>query len=220
MRSESLGAYAVVVCLCFGVSGCGSEDEGGSGIDKGGSGGVGATGGTGPIITQGGASGAGGASAGGSGPYVLPPGFTPATSGGWQTGDEITGTAGTAGSGGSGGTSGMGCGTTLLGVVRDFRAGADDDGNPIPDGHPDFETFTGTGDQGMVSEDLGADYKPVYTDDDDGETPYTTTQENFDQWYVTLDDVNRAYELRLSFEPQGNGVFTFDSDEFFPLDDE
>src|SRR5262245_52388855 len=110
----------VLACLCVWVSGCGSEDEGGSGIDKGGSSGTGGSGGT-TIIPMGGTSGAAGSSgssAGGSGPYVLPPGFTPATSGGWQLGDEITGTAGSAGTGGSGGTNGSGCGTTLLGVVR------------------------------------------------------------------------------------------------------
>ena len=80
MPISELRACAVVLLgLCFGVSGCGSEDEGGGGIDQGGSGGKSTNGGTGAIIPQGGASGAGGASAGGSGPYVLPPGFTPAT---------------------------------------------------------------------------------------------------------------------------------------------
>jgi fibro-slime domain-containing protein len=170
---------------------------------------------------MGGASGASGAGgAGNTGPYVLPPGYTPGKSGGWELGDEITGTAGTSGAGGTGGTTGEGCGTTLLGVVRDFRAGADSDERPIPGGHPDFETFTGSGDKGMVSEDLGTDFKPIYTDDDDGDTPYTTTEANFRQWYITEDGVNRAFELRLSFEPQGDGVFTFHSDMFFPLDDE
>lgn len=208
-----------LVALGLGLvaGGCGSEGEGGSGIDQGGSGGKGGSGGTTHIIPMGGTSGTGqGGSGGTGGPYMLPPGFTPGRSGGFQLGDEITGTAGAAGTAGTAGSNGngMGCGTTLRGVVRDFRAG-DEDG-----GHPDFETFTGQGDQGMVDEALGADFKPVYTDDDDGDTPYTTTEENFDQWYVTLDDVNRAYELRLSFEPQGNGLFTFDSNMFFPLDDE
>ena len=218
MLKTELRAYGVVVLgFCFGLSGCGSESEGGGGLEKGGSSGQGGTGGTPPIIPQGGSSsgsgGTSGASAGGSGPYVLPPGFTPATSGGFQLGDEITGTAGSAGSAGSGGTNGAGCGTTLLGLVRDFRSGAKSDG------HPDFETFTGKGDQGMVAQDLGADFKPIYADEDDGETPFTTTEENFNQWYVAEDGVNRTYEIRLSFEPQGNGLFTFDSNMFFPLDD-
>jgi fibro-slime domain-containing protein len=215
MRQSRSWAYFCVFGLCFGASGCGSEDEGGGGgLEKGGSGGNAATGGTSPIIPQGGSSGSSGSSSGGSGPYVLPPGFTPATSGGFQLGDEITGSAGTSSTGGSGGSNGSGCGTTLLGVVRDFRAGDE------PDGHPDFETFTGQGDQGMVAEDLGADQKPVYADEDDGETPYSTTEDNFNQWYVTEEDVNRAYEIRFSFEPQGNGLFTFDSNMFFPLDGE
>jgi fibro-slime domain-containing protein len=207
------GRAVPLLGLCVALGGCGSDSEGGGGIDNGDSGGRGGSGGT-VIIPMGGASGNGNGGSGNTGgPYVLPPGFTPGRSGGYQLGDEITGTAGTAGTGGSSGN-GMGCGTTLLGVVRDFRAG-DEQG-----GHPDFETFTGQGDQGMVSETLGDDFKPVYTDDDDGETPYTTTEDNFNQWYVTLDDVNRAYELRLSFEPQGNGLFTFDSNMFFPLDGE
>ncbi len=206
---------AVVVVVGLGVVGCGSDgDDSGGGVD-GGKGGTSGAGGTTPVIPMGGTgAGTGTGGGGNTGPWVLPPGFTPARSGGWQIGDEITGSAGTAGTAGTGGTNGMGCGTTLLGVVRDFKSGAESDG------HPDFETFTGDGDQGMVSEDLGADFKPVYTDDDDGQTPYTTTQENFDQWYVTLDGINRAYQLFLSFEPQGNGVFTFDSNMFFPLDDE
>ena len=206
--------------LCIGVSGCGSDSEGGGGLDSGGSGGKGGSGGS-VIIPMGGTSGngtAGNGNTGNVGPWVLPPGFTEATSGGWQVGDEITGGGGMAGTGGTAGDGG--CGTTLLGVLRDFRAGADDEGIAIADGHPDFETFTGQGDKGMVSEDLGSDYKPIYTDEDDGETPYTTTEANFRQWYITEEGVNRAFELRLSFEPQGNGLFTFDSDMFFPLDDE
>jgi len=200
--------------LCIGVSGCGSDGEGGGGLDNGGSGGKGGGSGGSVIIPMGGTSGsgtAGNGNTGNMGPWVLPPGFTPATTGGWQIGDEITGGGGTSGTGGTAGDGG--CGTTLLGVVRDFRSGAESGG------HPDFETFTGQGDQGMVGQDLWHDFKPVFTDDDDGEQLYTTTEDNFRQWYITEDGVNRAFELRLSFEPQGNGLFTFDSDMFFPLDD-
>jgi fibro-slime domain-containing protein len=204
--------------LCFFVVGCGSDDGGsGGGVDAGGSKATGGSGGA-VVIPMGGSSGANGQGGNGNtgnmGPWVLPPGFTPATSGGWQIGDEITDGGGTAGTAGTAGSNGEGCGSVLLGVVRDFKSGKNSDG------HPDFETFTGNGDKGMVAEDLGDDYKPVYADEDDGDTPYTTTEENFDQWYVTIAGTNRAYELRLSFEPQGNGVFTFDSDMFFPLDDE
>ena len=47
---------------------------------------------------------------------------------------------------------GVGCGSNLTGVVRDFKQG-----------HPDMEEFTFIGDdRGMVEPQLGADRKPVY----------------------------------------------------------
>jgi fibro-slime domain-containing protein len=40
----------------------------------------------------------------------------------------------------------------------------------------------------------------------------------FDQWYRSDATVNRVFVLRLAFEPDGTGIFTFDSNMFFPLD--
>ncbi len=141
---------------------------------------------------------------GGGGPYMLPAGFTPTDFGGYKLGDPSDGA-----SNGSGGTTAAGgCGTTIVGVVRDFKRG-DRDG-----GHPDFETFTGQGEEGIVEQQLGSDRKPVYVDT---KHTYTTNKQNFDQWYRNVDGVNKAYAVSLSFEPNG-AVLTFHSGAFFPLD--
>jgi fibro-slime domain-containing protein len=97
-----------------------------------------------------------------------------------------------------------------VGVVRDFRRG------DRPGGHPDFEMFTGDGESGIVASQLGSDSKPVYVD-----VPhrFTTGKANFDQWYRNVPGVNLPYLLYLVVEPNA-GVFTFDSESFFPLDDQ
>jgi fibro-slime domain-containing protein len=136
---------------------------------------------------------------------MLPPSYTATEFGGYKLGEPSDGS----GSGAGGGSSGGGCGTAIVGVVRDFKRG-DREG-----GHPDFETFTGDGEEGIVEERLGDDRKPVYDDEDH---IYTTTRENFDQWYNNVDDKNVAYAVSLSFEPNGD-VLTFHSSSFFPIDD-
>jgi len=152
----------------------------------------------------------------GGGVYMLPADYTKATLGGFKLGSEIdpgaTGGAGTPGAGG--GTSS--CGTSILGVVRDFK-GANE-----PGGHGDFEAFQGTSaSKGIVADTLGADQKPVYTamgafiDPHNG--PQTTTKEAFDQWYRATPNVNKPFIIYLYFQPNGN-VLTFQSNAFFPLD--
>jgi fibro-slime domain-containing protein len=141
-----------------------------------------------------------------SGPYQLPAGFVEADLGGYKLGEElIEGMVLTM----DPATSDGGCGTEIVGVVRDFRRG-DEDG-----GHPDFQTFTGNGETGIVEAELGMDHKPVYVE---GEHRFTTSGENFDQWYRNVEDVNRAHLVSLSFEPNGD-VLTFQSTDFFPLDE-
>ena len=56
--------------------------------------------------------------------------------------------------------------------------------------------------------------RPVYVD---GTHKFTTTKANFDQWYRNVDGVNKPYLVYLVVEPNGI-VFTFESEEFFPLD--
>lgn len=147
----------------------------------------------------------------------LPPGFTPADKGGWKVGAEITdGSGPSTGSGGSnGGQGGAGsapdCGTQVVGIVRDFRRG-DRDG-----GHPDFQMFEGSEPTlGLVEESLNANQKPVFAGGKNSDEQMTT-EENFDQWYNNSPGVNRAYLTTFAFVPN-NGVMTFESSAFFPLD--
>lgn len=161
----------------------------------------------------------------------LPAGFTATEIGGFQLGAKLVdgagGGVGAGGSGGSGGGGGGGmgdCGNILLSVVRDFK-GADEAGNA------DFEA---DGIQGadvtpnLVSPMLGADRKPVYASQCDlanqgGQAvcPYgrqTSNQANFDEWYRTTPGKNEPYLVSLWMEPLQNGLFTFQSLNYFPID--
>ena len=262
MRSTQPALLSASVLL---VLACGSAEpapEPGIGAGAMGATGSGATGSGGTIVVGSGGSGIvippGGGTGGvvNNGPWMLPAGFTPATKGGWQLGEEITadsapmggsgggggtggsggasgssgaggatgasGSAGSAGSGGSG-ENGTGCGA-LIGIVRDFNG---KDAAMMP--HPDFQAFDGDPEtKGMVGTTLGADLKPTYTGicqtggeavtDQCPEGQQTTTEAAFNQWYRGDPTVNKAYILRLAFEPDGTGIFTFDSNMFFPLD--
>jgi len=169
-----------------------------------------------PIGQGGSSNGTGGTgnSVAGAGPYALPADYTKATKGGFKLGDPVdVGSAG--GSTGAAGAS-SGCGTAIMGVVRDFK-GASEQG-----GHKDFEAFSGRGaSKGIVKAVLGDDQKPVYNgtgpivDSKNGQQ--TTSKENFDQWYRGTKDVNQPFQVFFYFEPNGD-VLTFQSSAFFPLD--
>ncbi len=178
---------------------CGDNSSGGA---EGGPGSSAVQGSGGTIAVTG----AGTGGSGGVGGGVLPPGFTAATRGGFKLGDPVTGADAGLGELVDGGQTS--CGTTILGVTRDFKRG-DQVG-----GHPDFETFSGVPETGIVEQMLGADLKPTYVD-----VPHisTTTKANFDQWYRTTDGVNLPYFVFFYLAPNGN-VATFDSGAFFPLD--
>jgi fibro-slime domain-containing protein len=111
---------------------------------------------------------------------------------------------------------------TLTGIIRDFT----------PD-HPDFErdpdVSGGYGlDQGIVAARLGPDRKPVFAGQPRSRN-WTTTKENFDQWYrLDLPNRSKVYSLTLTRNP-GSNVYTFDSNTdplfqarggFFPIDNE
>jgi len=155
-------------------------------------------------------------------------------------GGGTNGSSTDAGAGGAGGTSPAGqggstpsggghdavsrpdadnCGHELRAVVRDFR-GSDlqADGGTLPK-HPDFE-YAVADDRGIVMPDLGADSKPVYAGAASGTTT-THGQEPFDQWYRDVDGVNLRFEVSipLTADPARPGVFVYDSDLFFPIDD-
>lgn len=104
----------------------------------------------------------------------------------------------------SGGDAGASCGQ-LTATLRDFRAD-----------HPDFEHVTNTDDRGIVRVALGLDGKPVYAPS--GASPSVASQASFDQWYRDVAGVNMRFELPLPLVEAPQGTFTFDDQDFFPLD--
>jgi len=150
---------------------------------------------------------------GGAGPYMLPPDYTKASMGGFKLGPPVD--VGGAGAPGAAGAS-SGCGTAILGVVRDFK------GKNEMGGHPDFEAYSGRGASlGLVKATLGDDQKPVYNGTgpivDAKNGAQTTSKMDFDQWYRATENVNKPYLVYFYFQPNA-GVLTFQSNAFFPLD--
>ena len=96
--------------------------------------------------------------------------------------------------------------STLVGTLRDFKAE-----------HVDFQSTLGTED-GIVKNALGADKKPVYN----GGAGTTTThgEDAFNQWFRNVDGVNQPTEFQITLTPSGDGVYTYDNQEFFPIDDQ
>ena len=95
--------------------------------------------------------------------------------------------------------------TDLLAVVRDFEIA-----------HPDFEYVQYQIDHGIVEDHLGGDGKPVYAGNP--ATPSTTGAAHFDQWYRDVDDVNVAIPVVISLVDEGDGTFSFEDDDYFPVD--
>lgn len=153
---------------------------------------------------------------GGQAPYMLPTDFTPSgfgEFGGYKLGPPINSNTNI----GVGGNSSA-CGTQILGIVRDFKS------YPEVGSNPDFEHFAGTSvSKGIVKDELGDDQKPVYSQKltapfiDTVNGQQTTNQDDFDQWYRNTDSINLPYIIYLYFEPN-NGLLTFSSNTFFPLD--
>jgi fibro-slime domain-containing protein len=220
----SLALGAVIFASACG----GADDDATNGLGKGASTstGGGGTGGTAIIPVSGGTSGSSnpgtggtGTASGGTGPYTLPAGYTRADNGGWLLGDPVKEgepppTVSTQGT--------MGCGQEILGIVRDFKRG-DQAG-----GHPDFETYQGSGQPNAVDSTLGKDQKPVFNPDalsvkdctadaDKSKHSCFTSADDFNEWYNDDATVNGPYYVFFSLEPSGNKA-TFHSSAFFPLD--
>jgi fibro-slime domain-containing protein len=90
-----------------------------------------------------------------------------------------------------------------LAVIRDFKA----------DGRT-FEGLTGD-DRGVVASALGADRKPVFAKQ--GATRTIAGAAVFNEFYRNTPGVNIPFELQIFFAPN-NGVTSFQSNAFFPLD--
>lgn len=117
-------------------------------------------------------------------------------------------------------------GTTLLadqiqltGVVRDFKRG-DKSG-----GHLDFETAASANKLGhvlnMVTMTLGEDGKPVYNPTRPSSKDTMKSKTTFDQWYRDVIGVNVSMPHTLTLDneqSQPGGVYTYQSNSFFPLD--
>jgi len=150
---------------------------------------------------------AGSTSVGGaaSAPYpdTLPDGFTAANMfGGYRVGRALAADSGVASVAPD--ANAEGCGTTILAVIRDFKA--------------DGQNFGGEkmgDDKHMVQPTLGPDRKPVFAPSGPTLTVKDPTQ--FDDWYRTVDGLNKAYQFELWFGPN-QGVSSFQSTAFFPLD--
>ncbi|WP_437500429.1 fibro-slime domain-containing protein [Sorangium sp. So ce1099] len=128
-------------------------------------------------------------------------------------GDFGSGVAAGPGAGsGNGSGSGSGCDPNLTGIVRDFRAYA------RGDGHPDFETFEGSGLKGIVERELGPDQKPVYAHQ--GGTEHTTGPDEFNQWYRDVQGVNMPSQFTITPTVDADGIATYDNRAFFPIDEE
>ena len=96
----------------------------------------------------------------------------------------------------------------LMAVIRDF--GSD---------HPDFETYSGQGaHKGLVMQALGADQTPDLDPSYAGE-PMITSAATFAQWYHDVAGVNQSFPIELVLEPDDSGLFVYDSNAFFPIDD-
>lgn len=94
----------------------------------------------------------------------------------------------------------------LSGTIRDFK-----------DTHADFEAEVAS-EKGIVEPILGPDRKPTYKG---GEGKTTHGKENFDQWYRDVAGVNlsKRHDITLQ-DSDRNGVFTYENNSFFPIDDE
>ena len=207
-------SLAVSMSACNFAGSKGDPDAGARGGAGGGSGGSG-----GVISGSGGAVGSGGVVGNGGSGGISTADFIPADIGKYKLGAPVT--DGMANPGGSSGP--QGC-NTIVGVVRDMK------GAPEPGGHKDFEAAwaASTPTLGIVGNALGADSKPVYTSACEVGMPANTAacpwgpmtngKALFDQWYRSVDGVNKAFLIYFLFVPQAGGVLTFDSRSFFPLD--
>jgi fibro-slime domain-containing protein len=101
-------------------------------------------------------------------------------------------------------------------VYRDFKAANE------PDGHPDFESFIGTGEAGIVEATLDPQGKPRHV-----ALPRATTVNGdagfmnvdyFRMWYRDDPKYNRPVRDVLRLDRLPSGAFQANSPDFFPID--
>jgi fibro-slime domain-containing protein len=131
----------------------------------------------------------------------LPADFTAAERGGWKLGSPLSTDPAPAEDADS---RSDGCGSVLVGVLRDLR-----------ESHPDFGGEVTNLRRGLVQSALGADGKPVLAGN--SRQGFIQSADSFRQWYASEPGVNLPYALALYLEPN-DGKFSFESHAFFPLD--
>jgi fibro-slime domain-containing protein len=153
--------------------------------------------------------------------FTLPENFVPTELGGYALGPPIG--ANGVDDGGTVQSGNSNC-SLVVGVVRDFLSYGLQDG-----GDPDFEHFSGTAPTlGLVMKPLGSDLKPVYGNECDIANGFSnvttcpfgqemTSATDFSWWYRYTPTINDPYLVYLEFVPN-NGVYTFESTAYFPLD--
>src|SRR5262245_17535852 len=160
-----------------------------------------------------GASGGSGARpAGGAGGLII--------TGGTSSGGTSSGGTSSGGAGGNGA-----CAPALTGTVRDFKA------YNGGQGHPDFETFTGNGEKGLVQAALGGDHKPVFAHMGDwrgttggcaregqNNVRCVTNPDTYNQWYRNTANVNQPIEFTITPTVGANGIATYDNSNFYPIE--
>jgi fibro-slime domain-containing protein len=97
------------------------------------------------------------------------------------------------------------CTPVLTAIVRDFR-----------DSHADFHH---PGEQGKAGEDLVLDMVQTALDPDGKPLKGANSffSDHLDEWYRTIDGVNKEYLATITLTDAGNGVWTHNNDSFFPL---
>jgi fibro-slime domain-containing protein len=86
--------------------------------------------------------------------------------------------------------------------------------------HPDMETNSGGPIiTGQVAHELGSDGKPAWAGSPNA---VFSSQEAFDQWYRDVPGVNmsKSYSIDLTESPAGSGRYSFEGQNFFPIDNE
>ena len=92
-------------------------------------------------------------------------------------------------------------------LIRDFQ----------PQTHPDFEGGIYAVDREIVAAKLGDDGKPVYRNSE-GTSLTTKNKASFDQWYRTVEGVNREIPMTLEMTKNAQGMWEYYKDDFFPID--
>jgi len=94
---------------------------------------------------------------------------------------------------------------TLVGTCRDFT----------PQTNPDFESFGGGVETGMVQRTLDADGKPQYVPG----AGQITSAASFYQWYRDVPGVNIPYIVPINLDRVGTSdIYSYTNQNFFPLD--